>query len=176
MINLVGLAPSPDSSGAQSAATAADISRPLPAGKASAQAAETAPATGDVSISAEAVRRLELAAVREQEQAAMLDAVRADAELAARMVRELAYRREIVVVPPTAYSDLAAAMYVRGTSPASNAATIQKVQADLERARMSRIAVYEMEKAKGTPPAKIYEQLSAIAAARPVEYPVIISA
>lgn len=176
MVNLVDLARSPDSSGAQSAATAASISRPLPAGQGSAQAAEATPATSDVSISAEAVRQLQLAAVREHEQTATLDAIRKDPDLAARMVHELAYRREIIVAPPTAYSDLAATLYVRGTSPASNAANIQKAQADLERARMSRIAVYEMEKAKGTPPEKIYEQLSAIAAARPADYPVIISA
>jgi hypothetical protein len=170
MVSLVDLARSLDSFGPQSAATPATISRPLPPGKASAEPIDAAPATSDVSISAEGVRQLQHAAKLDEEQAATVGAVHADAELAARMAHEMAYRREVIVAAPTAYSNLATSLYASGTSPASNAANVPKAQFELEQARTERIALYEFEKAKGTPPAKIYERLLALAAARPAGY------
>ena len=173
MVNLVGLVQSLDSSGAQSAATPASISRPLPPGKASAEPADASPSTSDVRISAEGVRQLLLSAQREEQQAATLGAVRGDAAFASRMVHEMAYRREIIIVPPAAYSDLPTSLYLRGTSPASNAAKIQEAQSRLERTRMARIALYELERAKGTPPAEIYNRLSALMAAGPADYLIV---
>ena len=173
MVNLVGLARSLDSSGAQSAATPASISRPLPPGKASAEPTDASLSTSDVRISAEGVRQLQLAAQREEEQVATLGAVRKDAALASRMVHEMAYRREIIIALPATYSDLPTSLYLNGTSPASNAASIQRVHSRLEQARMTRIAIYESEMAKGTPPAEIYNRLSALMGAGPTGYLIV---
>lgn len=173
MVNLVGLAQSLDSSGAHSAATPASISRALPPGKALAEPTDASPSTSDVRISAEGVRQLQLSAQRDKQQAATLGAVHKDATLASRMVHEMAYRREIIIVPAATYSELPTSIYLRGKSPASNAANIQEAQSRLERTRMARIALYELERAKGTPPAEIYNQLSALMAAGPSDYLIV---
>ena len=176
MVSLVDLARSLGSFGPQSAATPASISPSLPPEKGAGAPVESSLSTDRVSISAEGIRQLRRAGELEQEQAATLSAVRADAELAARMAHEIAYRREVIIAPPAAYSDLATSLYVSGTSPASNAANIPKIQSEMEQARMTRIAVYELEKAKGTPPAEIYERMLALAAARPAGYRIAIAA
>ena len=87
----------------------------------------------------------------------------------------MAYRQEVVVVPEAAYTDLASSLYASGTSPAINAASIARAQSDLERARMARIAMYEYETARGTPPAEICKQLLALDAATPAGYNIVLA-
>ena len=176
MISLVDLTRSFDAPGAQSAATPASISSPLPAGKPSAEKTDTTSSPGDVSISAEGVRQLQRATEVEAEQAAAIRAASGDAELAARMAHEMAYRREVIIIPASAYSNLANSLYVSGTSPANNAASMAKAQSALEQARMARIALYEMEKAKGTPPAEIYSRLLDFKTVQPTGYRISIAA
>jgi hypothetical protein len=174
MISLVGLAGSLDSHGTQSAATPASISPPLPPGKASGQAIEPSQPTDYVIISSEGVRQLQHAAEREAEHAAARRAAGADAELAARMAHEMAYRREIIIVSPSAYGNLATSMYVRGISPATNAASLAKAQSELDQARLARIALYEYEKARGTPPAEIFDSLTQFDASRPQDQQIAV--
>jgi hypothetical protein len=167
MISLVDLSRSADPFGPQSAATPASSSGPLPPASKSGEQIDTARPASDVSISAEGVRQLQRAAQREEEQLATRKAVSQDAELAARMAHDMAYRREVVVVPSAAYSNLPASLYASGTSPASNAANIAKAQAEVDHARMARIALYEYEKARGTAPAEIYDRLLGLSASQP---------
>jgi hypothetical protein len=176
MISQVDLARSLDAFAPQSAATPARSSEPLPPARASSERPEATPATADVSISDEGIRRLQREAELEQQQAATLKAVSENAELASRMAHELAYRREVIVVPPAAYSNLATSLYVSGTSPAINATSIANAQSELERSRLARIALYELENAKGTPPAEIYNRLMALATAHPAGYSIAIAA
>jgi hypothetical protein len=168
MISQVDSSRSLDAYGTQSAATPASSSGPLPPARVSVEQLDATRPANDVSISAEGIRQLQREAELEQEQAATRKAVSQDAGLAARMAHELAYRSEVVVVPSAAYSNIPASLYASGTSPASNAANVARAQADADRARLTRIALYEMEKAKGTPPAEIYNQLLGLSAAGPV--------
>lgn len=132
-------------------------------------------AVNDVSISAEGHRELQRAAELEEQQAATLKAVSEDAELAARMAHEMAYRREVLVIPATAYSDLATSLYVSGTPSAIHPANIARAQSELEQARLARMAVYEFEKARGTPPAEIYKRLLLLDATRPAGYNIALA-
>jgi hypothetical protein len=178
MLSLGELARSLSAYGAQTAANAASFSKPLPPVTVAAPAvvdavAETA--TDNVSISAEAYRQLQEARANEKAQAANRLAAAADADLAARMAYAVAYRREVVVVPAVAYSNLPTSLYAGASSPSSNAASLAKVQAEVDQARLARIAVYEMELAKGTPPAQIYSHLLALTPALPPGYRVSIA-
>lgn len=178
MVHLGDLTRSLDPFATQSAATPASSSGSLPPAKPSAASVKSLDATlstDDVSISAEAVRQLQRAAELEQQQAATLKAIGEDAELAARMAHEMAYRREVVVVPAKAYGDLATSRFASGSPSAINPASIAKAQSDLERSRLERIAIYEFETAKGTPPAEIYSRLLAIEAARPEGYSIALA-
>lgn len=175
MIRLGDLARSFDQFATQSAATPASSSGPLPPAKPSTEPVDATSAVNDVSISAEGMRELQRAAELEAQQAATLKAVGEDAELAARLARELAYRREVVMVPAKAYGDLAASRFASGSSPAANAASIARAQSELEQSRLERIAYYELEQAKGTPPAEIYQRLLALTAARPADYSIAIA-
>lgn len=176
MISQVDLARSLDAFASQSAATPARSSEPLPPVRISGGPSEATPAPSDVSISDEAIRQLQREGELEQQQAATLKAVGEDAELAARMAHELAYRREVVVAPPTAYSNLATSLYASGTSPSINATIIANAQSGLEQSRQARIALYKLERAQGTPPAEIYNRLLALAAPHPVGYRIAIAA
>lgn len=175
MVRLGDLTRSLDQFATQSAATPASSSGPLPPAKPAAEQIEAPLSADDVSISAEAVRQLQRAAELEQQQAATRKALGEDAELAARMAHEMAYRREVVVVPAKAYGDLAASRFAGGSSPAINAAGIARAQSELEQSRLARIALYEFEKAKGTPPAEIYNRLLALEAARPAGYSIALA-
>jgi hypothetical protein len=166
MISLVDLSRSADPFGPQSAATPASSSGPLPPASKSGQQTDAAHPTNDVSISAEGVRQLQRASQLEEEQAATRKAVGQDPDLAARMAHEMAYRREVVVVPSTAYSNYPTSLYISGTSPTSKAANIAKAQAEVDNARMARIALYEYEKARGTAPAEIYDRLLGLSASQ----------
>jgi hypothetical protein len=174
MIGLVDLARSLDPYGTQSAATPASISHPLPPGKTSGEVIEPSQTTDHVSISAEGVRQLQRAAQLDEQHAVARKAAGADAEVAAQMAHDMAYRREVVVVPPSAYSNLATSMYVRGTSLASHAANIAKAQSDLDQARQARITLYEFEKANGTPPAQIVDSLAQLDVSRPQEQQIAV--
>ena len=174
MIGLVDLARSLDSYGTQSAATPASISYPLPPDNAPGGAIESGQTTDHVTISSEGVRQLQNAVAQEAKHALARKAVGEDNELAARMAHDMAYRREVIIVPPSAYSNLATSLYVRGASPASNAASIAKAQSDLDQVRQARIALYESEKAKGTPPAVIFDSLVQLDASRLPEQTIVI--
>lgn len=174
MIGLVDLARSLDPYGTQSAATPASISHPLPADKPAAEAIEPGQTTDHVTISSEGARQLQRAATREAEYAIARKAAGENAELAAQMAHAMAYRREIIIAPPSAYGDLATSLFVRGTSPASNAANIAKAQSDLDQARLVRIALYESEKARGTPAAQIFASLARLDAARPQDQQIVV--
>ncbi|MCX7145837.1 MAG: hypothetical protein NT042_06450 [Sulfuritalea sp.] len=176
MISQVDLARSLDAFAPQSAATPARSSEPLPPARAPGERPETTPVVSDVSISDEGIRRLQREGELEQQQAATLKAVSEDAELAAQMAHELAYRREVIVVPATAYTNLATSLYVSGTSPAINATSIANAQSELEKSRLARIALYELESGRGTPPAEIYNRLLVLATARPAGYSIAIVA
>ena len=175
MVRLGDLTRSFDAFEPQTAASPASSSAALPPAKAATEPTAATLPINDVSISAEGVRRLQRAAELEAQQAATLKAVDADATLAARMAYEIAHRREVVVVPPAAYTDLATSLYVSGTSPAIGTAGIAKAQSELEQSRLERIALYEQETAKGTPPAEIYRRLLALSAASPAGYGVVIA-
>ncbi len=103
-------------------------------------------ASGDkVSISAEGKRLLQ---ADEPDKVLSAEGARqqADAELAARLARNLAYRRDAypqASIPP----DRGGGTYDTGATSAE------------ERVRAQRIAFYELERAKGTSPEKIYEKL-----------------
>ena len=103
----------------------------------------------------------------------MRRAIGADADLAARIARDTAYRREVIVAPPAAYGDLAPSLYVRGTSPASAAASIEKAQSELDQARLARIALYEYETARGTSPAEIFDRLTQLDASRTQDWQLV---
>jgi hypothetical protein len=174
MIGLVDLARSLDSYGTQSAATPASISYTLPPDKAPGETIEPGQATEHITISSEGVRQLQNAVAQEAKHALDRKAAGQDAELATRMAHGMAYRREVIIVPPSAYSNLATSLYVRGTSPASNAASIAKAQSELDQARQARIALYESEKAKGTPPAAIFDSLAQLDASRLQEQQIVV--
>lgn len=176
MVRLGDLTRSFDAFEPQTAAAPASSSGALPSQKRSVEQADEARPVNDVSISAEGVRQLQRAAELEQQQAATLKAISEDAELAARMAHDMAYRREVIVVPASAYADLATSLYVSGSSPAINAASIARAQSELEQSRLERIALYEVETAKGTPPAEIYTRLLALTAARPAGYDTAVAA
>ena len=176
MISQVDLARSLDAFATQSAATPARSSEPLPPARAASAPLEATPATNDVSISDEGIRRLQREGELEQQQAATLKAVSENADLAAQMAHELAYRREVIVVPAAAYSNLATSLFVSGSSPAINATSIANAQSELEKSRLARIALYELENAKGTPPAEIYNRLVALAKAHPAGYSIALAA
>lgn len=176
MISIGDLARSYSAFGAQTAANPASSSAPLPpAATLAAELAATASTGARVSISAEGLRQLQRATQVEQEQTVNLQAAAVNAELAARLAYDIAYRREVIVVPPAGYSDLATSLYSGATSIASNAASIARAQSDADQARMARIAVYELEKARGTPPAQIYQQLLGLASTPPVGYRISIA-
>ena len=82
----------------------------------------------------------------------------ADRVFAARLAHDIAYGQE-AIAPPSA-------MVVKG-APASVAYTMSDAESRQERARFTRIALYEMERAKGTPPEAIYRKLQALKAAEP---------
>ncbi|MDP1735533.1 MAG: hypothetical protein Q8L44_14330 [Sulfuritalea sp.] len=148
----------------------------MPPARSAREAPEETAAPSDVSISDEGIRRLQHEAELEQQQAATLKAISEDAELAAQMAHELAYRREVIVVPAAAYTNLATSLYVSGSSPAINATSIANAQSELEKSRLARIALYELESARGTPPAEIYNRLLALATAHPPGYSIALAA
>ena len=150
--------------GPQSAATPASSSGPLPPASKSGEQIDATRPDNDVSISAEGVRQLQRDAQLEEEQAATRKAISLDADLASRMAHDMAYRREVVVVPSAAYSNYPTSLYISGTSPTSKAANIARAQAEVDNARLARIALYEYEKAKGTAPAEIYDRLLGLSA------------
>lgn len=168
MISQVELSRSLDAYGQHSAAMPASSSGSLPPAAKPAAPPDSPPPVSDVSISAEGVRQLQREAELAQERGVTHEAISRDAALAARMAHELAYRHELVALPPTAYSDIPASLYSGGTSPTSLAANLARAQADADRARLTRIALYEQEMAKGTPPAEIYNRLLGHSAGRPL--------
>jgi hypothetical protein len=172
MLSLGELSRSLTAYSAQTAADPARFSKPLPAAAAATPAADVVEpaATDNVSISAEGFRQLQEAAATEKAQAADRLAAAANADLAARMAYAVAYRREVVVVPAVAYSNLPTSLYAGASSASSNAASLARVQAAVDQARMARIAVYEMERARGTPPARIYDHLLALTPTVPPGY------
>lgn len=176
MIGLGDIARSLDAFSAQTAAAPAKTSNTLPERNASGQTVEPQESAERISISAEAVQQLRLDREREAEQAAARKAAGEDIELAARMAHEVAYRRELVVVPPASYANLPTSLYLGGVSPGSNSASIAKAQSELDQARLARIALYELEKSRGTPPAEIYDRLLSLGAARSIGYRVSIAA
>lgn len=176
MISLGDIARSLDAFSAQTAAAPAKTSKALPEHAASAPAVETQESADRISISAEAIQQLQLDRELEAEQAAARKAAGEDVELAARMAHEVAYRRELVVVPPASYADLPTSLYLGGVSPGSNSVSIAKAQSELDQARLARIALYELEKSRGTPPAEIYDRLLSLGAARSTGYRISIAA
>lgn len=168
-----------DAFSAQTAATPAKTTQSLPpavsvSGKE--RTPDAAVATERISISAEAVQQLQRERDLEAEQAAAQRAANEDAELAARMAHEMAYRREVVVVPPASYTKLPNTVYSGGASTVGNSAGIARAQSDLDQARLARIAFYELEKSKGTPPAEIYARLAALNAARASGHSIALAA
>ena len=145
-----------DRPGAQVAARPANISK-APRQQTE-SAAENAGLSKDVSISAEGLRQLQ----REQNLAAMTAAPVGDQVFAARMAHEMAYGQD-ELAPSTA-------MTVKG-APASAAYAASDAESRQEQARFTRIALYEMEKARGTPPELIYRKLQALKAAQPAAQP-----
>lgn len=146
MIGLADLGQSLAYLGARFAAPAANNSA-TPGDKAVAEPiVKPDTATGEkVSISAEGKRLLQ-ADTGEQVLSAEGARLQADAELAARLARDLAYRRD-ADPPVSTAADRGDGTYGAGaTSPE-------------ERVRAQRIAFYELERAKGTSPEKLYEKL-----------------
>ncbi len=85
---------------------------------------------------------------------------------AARMAYELAYG-QVEVFPSS--TNLASSLTVKG-SPASAAYVISDAESRQEHARFARIALYELEKARGTPPEKIYDKLQALKITQPAGF------
>lgn len=175
MIHLGDLARSFDAFEPQTAAAPASSSSALPSARVTTEPADASLASREVSISAEGLRQLQHAGQLEAQRAATLKEAGEDAEFAARKAHEMAYRHEVVVVPESAYTDLATSLYVSGTSPVISAASIDRAQSEVEQARMARIALYELEKARGTPPAEIYHRLLMLDAARPAGYSIALA-
>ncbi|OHC72467.1 MAG: hypothetical protein A3H93_05940 [Rhodocyclales bacterium RIFCSPLOWO2_02_FULL_63_24] len=176
MIGLGDIARSLDAFSAQTAAAPAKTSSPLPERIVAGQAVEAQESADRISISPEAVQQLQLDRELEAEQAAARKAAGEDVELAARMAHDIAYRREVVVVPPADYTNLPTSLYLGGGSPGSNSASIAKAQSELDQARLARIALYELEKSRGTPPAEIYDRLLSLGTARSIGYRISIAA
>lgn len=82
---------------------------------------------------------------------------------AARMAYELAYGEEQVFRTSTIAAN---SLTVKG-APASAAYVISDAESRQEHARFARIALYELEKARGTPPDKIYDKLQALSVIQP---------
>lgn len=175
MIGLVDVTRSLDAFAAQTAAAPAKSTHALPVDTAPAPAEESTPAANRISISPEALRQLERERQLDAEQAVTRKAASEDVELAARMAHEIAYRREVIVVPATRYANLPSSVYFGGGSVGSNSVGIARAQSELDQARLARIALYELEQSRGTPPAEIYARLSALNAARPTGYGVAVA-
>lgn len=84
-------------------------------------------------------------------------------EVVARMAYAMAYDQDAPVRPSVTAGN---AMTVKG-APASVAYAVSDAESRLEHARFARIALYELESARGTPPEEIYDKLQALKAARP---------
>lgn len=166
MISLGDLARSYGAFGAQTAATPASLAKPLPPATVPAPVVEVSPTSERVSISAEGVSRLQHATKQEEQATALRQAVSEDPDLAARTAHDHAYRYEVIALPSSAYTDLATSRYTNAASPAMSAANLVKARSELDQARLERIALYETEVAKGTPPAKIFDSLAQLDASR----------
>ncbi|WP_156303062.1 hypothetical protein [Methylogaea oryzae] len=100
-----------------------------------------------VNISDEAIQALE----QDRSQANLEAQVDQDPNFAAEMAKSLAYRADTAVVPKPVRP---------GGGDTYDARTLPVMQMSGETIRLKRIALYEAELQKGTPPAQIYHKLS----------------
>lgn len=123
-----------------------------------------------VTISAGASQHLERSAEKQAGLAQIRQAVQEDPQFAARMAKDMAYSQDLLAasLDPNSMDN---SYYADGT-PVTDTGYLPRMQPRLDATREQRIALYESEAAKGTPPAEIYDKMEAFNAAQPEDYKV----
>lgn len=134
---------------------------------ASGDSAET-PSSAKISISSEAKAALQSASARDKTQQELRDAAQNNPQLAEQLARAMAYTPDRLSVRND-QNDWANSRYANGT-PVTDGNYQSSMNGQISAAQQQRIALYENERAKGTPAAQIYDKLQAFNASLSNDY------
>ena len=134
----------------------------------SSSSGDSATPSAQVSISSDAKAALQRASAVDQGKEKLRAAVQADPALASQLAQAMAYGQDQLSVR-TDPNNWANSRYANGT-PVTNGAYPASMSGQISAVRQQRIALYETERANGTPPAQIYDKLQAFNASLPSAY------
>lgn len=129
---------------------------------------DSATPSARISISADAKAALQRVKDLEQDKEKLRTAAQNDPVLASQLAQQLAYGQEALTVR-TDKNNWANTRFANGT-PVTDTSYQVSMDSQISAVRQQRIALYETERAKGTPPAEIYDKLQAFNARLPNDY------